>query len=174
MLTVGGICFVLLCFHSRYNPYALRICLLALTLMQAFRWYPAGQTSRPLSSVAFFLSYPTPHHFRSRMNGKGSEVMITSNVHHITSVHRQLSVWKHIYTGCKYMWPHYLWENWLLTDCGGPRKYGLWDAESVTVLGRTFPVSDPWKSTASERPSDVIESSRGRTRIQIAATLICG
>ena len=56
----------------------------------------------------------------------------------------------------------------------GPEKYGLWDAESVTVLGRTFPVSDPWKSTASERPSNAIESPRGRAWVQIAATLICG
>ena len=72
------------------------------------------------------------------------------------------------------MRPYCLWENWLLTDYGWPRKYGLWDAESVTVLGRTFPVSDPWKSTASERPSNAIESLGGRARVQIAATLICG
>ena len=56
----------------------------------------------------------------------------------------------------------------------GPEKYGLWGAESVTVLGRTFPVSDPWKSTASERPSNAKESLGGRARVQIAATLICG
>ena len=105
---------------------------------------------------------------------KGSEVMITAYVHHIASVHRQLSVWTHIYTGCIYMRSYCLWENWLLTDYGWPRKYGLWDAESVTVLGRTFPVSDPWKSTASERPSNAIESLGGRARVQIAATLICG
>ena len=30
------------------------------------------------------------------------------------------------------------------------------------------------KSTASERPSDAIESLGGRARVQIAATLICG
>ena len=67
---------------------------------------------------------------------------------------------------------YYLWEK--PTEYGGHRKYGLWDAESVTVLGRTFPVSDPWKSTASERPSNAIESLGGRARVQIAATLICG
>ena len=67
---------------------------------------------------------------------------------------------------------YYLWEK--PTEYGGPRKYGLWEAESVTVLGRTFPVSDPWKSTASERPSNAIESLGGRARVQIAATLICG
>ena len=39
---------------------------------------------------------------------------------------------------------------------------------------RTLPVSDPWKSTASERPSNAIESPRGRAWVQIAATLICG
>ena len=52
------------------------------------------------------------------------------------------------------------------TDYGMPK--------SVTVFGRTFPVSDPWKSTASERPSNAIESLGGRARVQIAATLICG
>ena len=120
----------------------------------------------------FFLtrltSIPRTHEW------KGSEVMITAYVHHISSVHRQLSVWTYTYTGCTYMRPYCLWENWLLADYGWPRKYGLWDAESVTVLGRTFPVSDPWKSTASERPSNAIESLGGRARVQIAATLICG
>ena len=47
------------------------------------------------------------------------------------------------------------------TEYGGPRKYGSWDAESVTVLGRTFPASDSWKSIASERPSNAIESLGG-------------
>ena len=125
-----------------------------------------------ISCVLSFLpdspSVPRTHEW------KGSEVMITAYVHHIASVHRQLSVWTYIYTGCIYMRPYCPWENWLLTDYGWPRKYGLWDAESVTVLGRTFPVSDPWKSTASERPSNAIESLGGRARVQIAATLICG
>ncbi len=37
------------------------------------------------------------------MNGKGSEVMITAYVHHISSVHRQLSVWTYIYMKCIHM-----------------------------------------------------------------------
>ena len=108
-----------------------------------------------LSSLSDSPSIPRTHEW------KGSEVMITAYVHHISSVHRQLSVWTDIYTGCIYMRPYYLWENWLLTGYGWPRKYGLWDAESVTVLGRTFPASDSWKSIASERPSNAIESLGG-------------
>ena len=109
------------------------------------------------------------------MNGHGSEGMITAYVHHISSVHRQLSVWTHIYTGV-YIYETILPLGEVVTDrlWLAPKKYGLWDAESVTVLGRTFPVSDPWKSTASKRPSNAIESLGGRARVQIAATLICG
>ena len=59
-----------------------------------------------------------------------------------------------------------LWLAPKNTDYGMPK--------SVTVLGKTFPVSDPWKSKASERPSNAIESLEGRARVQIAATLICG
>ena len=109
-----------------------------------------------ISCVLSFLpdspSVPRTHEW------KGSEVMITAYVHHISSVHRQLSVWTHIYTGV-YIYETILPLGELVTDrlWLAPKKYGLWDAESVTVLGRTFPVSDPWKSTASERPSNAIE-----------------
>ena len=113
-----------------------------------------------ISCVLSFLpdspSVPRTHEW------KGSEVMITAYVHHISSVHRQLSVWTHIYTGV-YIYETILPLGELVTDrlWLAPKKYGLWDAESVTVLGRTFPVSDPWKSTASERPSNAIESLGG-------------
>ena len=53
----------------------------------------------------------------------------------------------------------------------GPENTDYGMQKSVTVLGRTFPVSDPWKSTASERPSNAIESLGGRARVQIAATI---
>ena len=124
-----------------------------------------------ISCVLSFLpdspSVPRTHEW------KGSEDMITAYVHHISSVHHQLSVWTYIYMKCIHMKnilplgeTDRIWLAPKNTDYGMPK--------SVTVLGRTFPVSDPWKSTASERPSNAIESLGGRARVQIAATLICG
>ena len=106
---------------------------------------------------------------------KGSEVMITAYVHHISSVHRQLSVWTYIYTGM-YIYENILPLGELVTDrlWLAPKNTDYGMPKSVTVLGRTFPASDSWKSIASERPSNAIESLGGRARVQIAATLICG
>ena len=54
-----------------------------------------------ISCVLSFLpdstSIPRTHEW------KGSEVMITAYVHHISSVHRQLSVWTYIYMKCIHM-----------------------------------------------------------------------
>ena len=61
------------------------------------------------------------------MNGKGSEVMITAYVHHISSVHRQLSLWTRIYTGV-YMYETILPLGELVTD-------RLWLAPKNTDYG---------------------------------------
>ena len=39
---------------------------------------------------------------------------------------------------------YHLWENWFLTDYGWYWNSQIREAECVTVIGRTFPVSGPW------------------------------
>ena len=89
-----------------------------------------------ISCVLSFLpdspSVPRTHEW------KGSEVMITAYVHHISSVHRQLSVWTYIYTGCIYMRPYCLWENWLLTDYGWPRKIRIMGCRKRNGFGENL------------------------------------
>ena len=58
---------------------------------------------------------------------KGSEVVITAYVHHISSVHRQLSVWTYIYTGV-YTYENILPLGELVTD-------RLWLAPKIRIMG---------------------------------------
>ena len=89
-----------------------------------------------ISCVLSFLSdspsIPRTHEW------KGSEVMITAYVHHISSVHRQLSVWTYTYSGCIYMRPYCLWENWLLTDYGWSRKIRIMGCRKRNGFGENL------------------------------------
>ena len=79
-----------------------------------------------ISCVFSFLpdstSIPRTHEW------KGSEVMTTAYVHHIASVHRQLSVWTYIYTHRVYIYETILPLGELVTD-------RLWLAPKIRIMG---------------------------------------
>ena len=124
-------------------PVRICICLLALAYTHAFMWYTARQTSRPLSSIAIWSSLPNSTSIPLTNECKGSEVMTTAYVHHSIAGHRQVSVCTYIYTEVHIHMRQSTsgrfgyWEIMVST-----KEDGLWDAECVTVLMRTFPVPE--------------------------------
>ena len=114
-----------------------------------------------ISCVLSFLpdspSVPRTHEW------KGSEVMITAYVHHIASVHRQLSVWTYIYTGV-YTYENILPLGELVTDrlWLAPKKYGLWDAEKRNGFGENLSC---FRSLEEHSLRETIECYRARGSI---------
>ena len=104
--------------------------------MQAFRWYPAGQTSRPLSSIASFSSLPDSPQFHARMNGKGLKLW-SQRMCIILLQSTISSPYGHTYTRM-HTYEEHTTSGRYRQNMVGPEKYRLWDAEKRNGFGENL------------------------------------